>query len=69
MVLILRLPHRRWSLPLVREEEDDARGGGALGAPLSVALLSALNRSGWMDEEWDDLSRMVSFPLRFNLIP
>jgi hypothetical protein len=22
-MLILRLPHRRWSLPLIREEEDD----------------------------------------------
>jgi hypothetical protein len=32
-VLILRLPHRWWSLRLVKEEEDDVCGGGALGAP------------------------------------
>jgi hypothetical protein len=47
-VLILRLPHRRWSLPLGEEEEDDGCGGGALGAPPIVALLSVLSRSGWM---------------------
>ena len=33
-VLILRLPHRRWSLLLVGEEEDDGCSGAALGAPL-----------------------------------
>jgi hypothetical protein len=36
-VLILRFPRRRWSLPLIREEEDDGCGGGALGASLGVA--------------------------------
>jgi hypothetical protein len=41
-VLILRLPHRSWSLPLVREEEDDGCGGGALGAPIWVAPLSVI---------------------------
>ena len=41
-MLILRLPHHWWSLPLVGEEEDDGCGGGALGAPLWVApVLSA----------------------------
>jgi hypothetical protein len=45
-VLILRLPHCRWSLPLVGEEEDDGCGGGALGAPLWVALLLVQSRSG-----------------------
>jgi hypothetical protein len=47
-VLILRLPHRRWSLPLVGEKEDDICGGGALDAPLWVALLSVLSKSRWM---------------------
>ena len=45
-MLILRLPRHRWSLPLVGEEEDDGCGGGALGAPLWVALLSVPSRSG-----------------------
>jgi hypothetical protein len=45
-VLILRLPYYRWSLPLIGEEEDDGCGGGALGAPLWVALLSVPSRSG-----------------------
>jgi hypothetical protein len=47
-VLILRLPRRRWSLPLIKEEEDDGYIRGALGAPLWVALLSVLSKSGWM---------------------
>ena len=37
-MLILRLPHHQWSLSLIREEEDDGCGGGALNAPLWVAL-------------------------------
>jgi hypothetical protein len=45
-VLILRSPHRQWSLPLVGEEEDDGCGEGALGAPLWVALLSMPSRRG-----------------------
>jgi hypothetical protein len=44
-MLILKLPHRRWSLPLVEEEEDDEMGEGALGASLWVALLSMLSGS------------------------
>jgi hypothetical protein len=45
-VLILRLLHRRWSLPLVGEEEDNGCGGGALGRPSLVALLLVPSRSG-----------------------
>jgi hypothetical protein len=47
-VRILGSPRCRWSLPLVREEEDNGCGGGALGAPLSVALLSVPSLSGLM---------------------
>jgi hypothetical protein len=36
--------------------------GGALGAPLWVALLSVLSRSQW-NEEWNDLSSIVLPPL------
>ena len=46
-MLILRLPRYWWSLPLVGEEEDDGCGGGALGAPLWVALLLVRSRGGW----------------------
>ena len=45
-MLVLRLHHRWWSLPLVREEEDDRNGGGALDTPLWVALLSMLGSGG-----------------------
>jgi hypothetical protein len=44
-VLILRLLRRWWSLPLVGEEEDNGSGGGALDAPLWIALLSVPSRS------------------------
>jgi hypothetical protein len=44
-VLILKLLRRRWSLPLVEEEEDNGSGGGALDAPLWIALLSVSSRS------------------------
>ena len=47
-VLILGSPCRRWSLPLVREEEDDGCGGGALNAPLLLALLLVQNLSETM---------------------
>jgi hypothetical protein len=43
-LLIQRLPLCRWSLSLVGEEEDNRCDGGALGAPLWVALLSVLSR-------------------------
>ena len=47
-MLILRLPHRRWSLPLVRRKETVECGGGeALGAPLQVALLSVQSGGRW----------------------
>ena len=57
-MLILRLPHHRWSLSLIEEEEDDGCGGGALGALLRVALLLVLSNGGW-NEEWNHLSRII----------
>jgi len=35
--VILGSPCRRWSLPLIGEEENNGCSGGALGAPLWVA--------------------------------
>ena len=62
-MLILRLPHRRWSLPLIGEEEDDECGGGALGC---LALCAEQDR---IDLGWNDLSRIILPPLGSNLTP
>jgi hypothetical protein len=55
-VLILRLSRRRWSLPLVEEEEDDG----------AVEELSVQER---IDEEWNDLFGIVLPPIGSNLTP
>jgi hypothetical protein len=45
-VLILRLPHRRWSLPLVKEEEDDGMRWRVSRCPsLGCLALDAEQRS------------------------
>ena len=63
-MLILMLPQCRWSLPLVREEEDDGCDRGALDAPsLGCSALGAEQEQ--MDgEEWNDLSRIILPPTR-----
>jgi hypothetical protein len=48
LVLIVRLPHRRWSLPSLERRKTMGAGGGAFGASLWVVLLSVLSRSGSM---------------------
>jgi hypothetical protein len=68
LVLILRLLHHRWSLPLVEEEEDDWCGGGALGAPPCVALLLVPSRSrsvrnGMISLGLSSPSKVRSYPL------
>jgi len=57
-VLILRLPRRRWSLPLVGEEEDDGMRWRSSRAPLWVALLLVLSRGQGI--EW---SGMICLPM------
>jgi len=66
-VLILRLPRRRWSLPLVEEEKEDKYGSGALGAPLGCSALGAEQER--INEQWNDLSRINLLPLGSDLIP
>ena len=47
-MLILRLSHHPWSLPLLeRKETAGCGGGGALGAPLWVALLPVQSEGKW----------------------
>jgi hypothetical protein len=61
-VLILRLYHHRWSLPLVKEEEDDGMQWRTSWCPLSgMPLPSVLSRSG-SNEEWNDLSQILLPP-------
>jgi len=45
------LPRRWWSLPLVGEEEYEGIGGGALGAPIWVALLLMLSSNASVRSE------------------
>jgi hypothetical protein len=52
-VLILRLPHHRWSLPLVEEKEDDRMWWRCSRCPSLVALLSMLSRGQGM--EWSGM--------------
>ena len=56
-MLILRLSHHWWSLPLVGEEEDDGCDGGALSAVQE-----------WINKEWNDLSGIV-LPSRIRCYP
>ena len=47
-MLIIRLPYRQWSLPSSeRKETAGCGGGGALSAPLWVALLSVYSGGRW----------------------
>jgi hypothetical protein len=64
-MLILRLPHRQWSLSLVREEEDDEMWLRTSWCPtLGCSTLGA--EQEWM--EWNVLGSPFS-PSRSDLIP
>jgi hypothetical protein len=51
MVLILRLPHRRWSLPPIGEEEDDRMRWKRGSRCLSLGCLALCVERRWM--EWN----------------
>ena len=67
-MLILRLPHRWWSLPLVGEEEDDGMRRRSSQCPSSGCLALDAEQRPKDGMEWNDLSSDRSSPLRFDLI-
>ena len=67
-MLILRSPHRRWSLPLVGEEEDDMMQWRSSRCP-SLGCLALSDEQRPKDRiEWNDLSS-DDCPPRSDLIP
>ena len=70
MILILRLPRHRWSLPLIREEEDDGVRWRSSQCPSLGCLALDAEQSPKDGMEWNDLSSdPLLFPLRSDLIP
>ena len=67
-MLILRLPHRRWSLPLIREEEDDRMLWRSYKCPYLGCLVLGVEQRPRNGMEWNDLSSGDPPPPRSDLI-
>jgi hypothetical protein len=70
-VLILRLPHRRWSLPLIKEEEDDEmrwRRGSQCPSLGYLALGAEQRRMEWNGVFGDQIEILSLIGLTLSLI-
>ena len=67
-MLILRLPHHRWSLPLVREKEGDGMLWRSSRCPSMGCLALDAERRPKDGLKWNDLSSDDS-PPRSDLVP
>ena len=68
-MLILRLPRRRWSLPLVGEEEDDGMRWRSSQCPSLGCLALDAEQRPKNGMEWNDLSSDDPLSHRSDLIP
>ena len=66
-MLILRLPRRRWSLPLIGEEEDDGMRWRSSRCPSLGSLALGAERRSKDGVEWNDLSSDDHPPLGLTL--
>ena len=68
-MLVLRLPHHQWCLPLIGEEEDDRMRWRSSQCPSWVCLALSAEQKPKDGMEWNDLSSDDRPPFRSNLIP